>query len=62
MITGKEKFSDKKNNYMVNIFHIRYPLTSYYICNDNRNIPTLPPSADVLVLRTYRAGGKHQWC
>ena len=47
---------------MVNTFHIRYPLTSYYICDDNHNIPILPPSADVLVPRTYRAVGKHQWC
>ena len=62
MITGKERFSDKKNNYLVNIFHIRYPLTSYYIRDDNHNIPILPHSADVLVLRTYRAVDKHQWC
>ena len=52
----------KENNYMVNIFHIRYPLTSYYIRDDNHNIPILPHSADVLVPRTYRAVGKHQWC
>ncbi|QUB65933.1 hypothetical protein [Prevotella melaninogenica] len=62
MILARRDSWIKKYICLANNYNIRYPLTSYYIRDDNHNIPILPHSADVLVLRTYRAGGKHQWC
>ena len=62
MITGRRNSWIKKYICLANNYNIRQTLTSYYFRNDNHNIPILPHSADVLVPRTYRAVGKHQWC
>ena len=59
MITGRRNSWIKKYICLANNYNIRQTLTSYYIRDDNHNIPILPHSADVLVPRTYRAVGKH---